>query len=1204
MKIKSAFLIISTFGCLLLFNCEVALGEVANFSVPLTMDEWFPLASHGESDTIEEVSLDGVSFGIDAYRTGVQAFTITTFDLRGATVYIRWKIHGPTGRYCACGVGIGWPYVNSLSRPGVYFAASAGYTTPSSGEWFSTHNSWSGSRVVQDDTWYFTRIEISGSRQVYVATALDNFDDMGGTLFSSHSFEMSQENWSKLSEASIAANFVDNYGGSDTRITVGGVSILWKGHQEPSTPKLEVSTVSLDFGTVSVGRSKTIEITIENTGTAALNIRALSINGTSANSYSFDSNCTTIEPGEVCNVDISLAPVTVGSNEAYLFIDSNDPQSSLHGIPLKGIAIPNAEATSTAEMALPNGIQVFTYPIVSTPYWETIPGIARPISIGSCSPENEGLDMGVLLGKFKGPVDVYVAVYVPDIDPKTTYILWPDGSFHPDTQGLFPWKSNLNSSFDETFLSGIDTNVLPEGAYHIFVGVSPSGKQDSFYVWHGILQVPGPCAPGQVKEGSVGFVRGEVVAPGATLIYRGREFDRPVQVSDNTLIGLKKDGKVYLYHPAMGHVKLDDETSAKAVGYFVANMAVGSSEVLKSTPIINRSKRLLRSNAEDLPDWIVTLDTGIVIETRGHELLAKNNYKRWVALRIPNNETTLLSSKYYFLGPRDSYLPDDILDALWRWAGDSPIVGSSPSERSLNFESPLYMQTFGAIFSVFPTPILVQMYGNSTWRQSYINAIKSDPVLFAQVNTLECIDFLIEGVQQLLGVLIPETCLGSLTSDVGVGLMKPFLMSLVTPNDMGSLDLEENSISRTAFQDWLSDAAQALVKCVATAVSFEGTPLATAALEVASKFNDIYSGGKWIAEDLVLQSIITQSCTIPYDEFSLNATVEKLEIKGCRASGDLYVHEDGQITYTCNATGAISVDVDFSGSHYEAGGRKLSYDPSTGLWSGTFPESPSLEGIRPITFTAYGAQGESVTCETNILVKGTLNIKYCSLSAPSGDLEAGKQQEIVISCSVEGRLPDHVTADLSALGGDEGFDLRLQDDGMWLGETTVNPDAPGKFNIVVTAGDSGQTSTYTLKVDVLDMEGDNSISFNDPSGKWTITLDLGHTSIMKYKGRAEVVTDKDSYTGQWVNVLLDRLPANPHAWEEFVPAVVSIWPSYEVKTWTLYYNNGNSDPTFRKFKSYMTSDELKFSGQFYYWLEIVPTSGPGAIVIFKFTGTE
>ncbi len=186
----------------------------ATQNVDLGSDAWQVFAPDGGNASIVSTS-DGVAFKNSGYQQEIQAISKSRYDLRNATVYIKWKVHSSSGNYSDCGVGVGWLYVDELSELDVYSGAAAGASIPTHGPWFTTDYATAYSVAVSNDTWYFTRIKISLDKSVEVVTATNNFDDAGGTVFYSSDFTLSQEDWQNLSSAGITATLIDNSGEPD-----------------------------------------------------------------------------------------------------------------------------------------------------------------------------------------------------------------------------------------------------------------------------------------------------------------------------------------------------------------------------------------------------------------------------------------------------------------------------------------------------------------------------------------------------------------------------------------------------------------------------------------------------------------------------------------------------------------------------------------------------------------------------------------------------------------------------------------------------------------------------------------------------------------------------------------------------------------------------------------------------------------------------
>ncbi len=131
---------------------------------------------------------------------------------------------------------------------------------------------------------------------------------------------------------------------------------------------------------------------------------------------------------------------------------------------------------------LPSEPTVFNYPQTEVPSISPDPSECRPIGVGDVP--GGTLNIQVHLPQFEGPVDVYLAVYAPHIDPDNVYIVRSDLGIQPASEGLVPWKSNVSAEVDESLFGEIPTDALPPGTYYLGVAVTPAGGDLSvYYLW-------------------------------------------------------------------------------------------------------------------------------------------------------------------------------------------------------------------------------------------------------------------------------------------------------------------------------------------------------------------------------------------------------------------------------------------------------------------------------------------------------------------------------------------------------------------------------------------------------------------------------------------------------------------------------------------------------------------------------------------------
>jgi len=125
-------------------------------------------------------------------------------------------------------------------------------------------------------------------------------------------------------------------------------SILIQAEATTERAHIEISPLNIDFGTVSLERSKSEPVTIKNTGKVNLKLKDISVSGSPSfsipdlwNCYSYygGSNVPELPPAGQCQINPQFAPVEVGDKQGKLTVTSNDPDSHVTPITLKGQAV-------------------------------------------------------------------------------------------------------------------------------------------------------------------------------------------------------------------------------------------------------------------------------------------------------------------------------------------------------------------------------------------------------------------------------------------------------------------------------------------------------------------------------------------------------------------------------------------------------------------------------------------------------------------------------------------------------------------------------------------------------------------------------------------------------------------------------------------------------------------------------------------------
>lgn len=112
-------------------------------------------------------------------------------------------------------------------------------------------------------------------------------------------------------------------------MTIAGNTFTVSQSGATGPPDIAVNPTSLNFGIVTKYKSKTLPVTVSNVGTGALTINSITFEGVNSGYYSQTNNCSTVDPGGSCTINVTFRPTMVNIQlNAYLVISSNDPDEN------------------------------------------------------------------------------------------------------------------------------------------------------------------------------------------------------------------------------------------------------------------------------------------------------------------------------------------------------------------------------------------------------------------------------------------------------------------------------------------------------------------------------------------------------------------------------------------------------------------------------------------------------------------------------------------------------------------------------------------------------------------------------------------------------------------------------------------------------------------------------------------------------------
>lgn len=139
-----------------------------------------------------------------------------------------------------------------------------------------------------------------------------------------------------------------------------------------------------------------------------------------------------------------------------------------------GVAYPD-------NLPLPAGQQAWTYPARTSPSKSPLPANSFPVAFGPVAAAGNTVNLQISLDPVAGPVDIYLALFVPEIAPEI-FLLRADGTLRDMAEGFFPWMENVSAGME--FATGdIPIRVLASGTYYFGLLVTPHLDAGRYYLW-------------------------------------------------------------------------------------------------------------------------------------------------------------------------------------------------------------------------------------------------------------------------------------------------------------------------------------------------------------------------------------------------------------------------------------------------------------------------------------------------------------------------------------------------------------------------------------------------------------------------------------------------------------------------------------------------------------------------------------------------
>ena len=143
-----------------------------------------------------------------AGANGAAVWSKTSYNLTEATLYFKWMANGG-GTYMGVSGEPEWISREELYRPATY-------------GWLTTSWSYGGSTVISDNTWYYTTLQINPDHTYTTSTATNGYND---GILRTDTGSITEADWARLSNISIASQLGDNYGSTSAWMILGEVKL-------------------------------------------------------------------------------------------------------------------------------------------------------------------------------------------------------------------------------------------------------------------------------------------------------------------------------------------------------------------------------------------------------------------------------------------------------------------------------------------------------------------------------------------------------------------------------------------------------------------------------------------------------------------------------------------------------------------------------------------------------------------------------------------------------------------------------------------------------------------------------------------------------------------------------------------------------------------------------------------------------------------
>ena len=166
----------------------------------------------------------------------------------------------------------------------------------------------------------------------------------------------------------------------------------------------------------------------------------------------------------------------------------------------------NGSSSTTGGFSLPSSKAIYPVSPAATPSTSGTKSDINPFGLGAVAAGGQTMDLLVALPAYASPVDIFL-VLVTNLAPDEIFLFDASNNIQSLSQGVFVWKSGVQSPINETIFSGLPTSLFGPGAsfkFMLFVVPANDMTFEAYDAWATQIVLGGGAETGNGSQTSGG----------------------------------------------------------------------------------------------------------------------------------------------------------------------------------------------------------------------------------------------------------------------------------------------------------------------------------------------------------------------------------------------------------------------------------------------------------------------------------------------------------------------------------------------------------------------------------------------------------------------------------------------------------------------------------------------------------------------------